>query len=322
MRSFAACPGHALTVTSSPRPRRAPVRWRSCASARSTGEAAKVVQLVFGAGGARPAMALAACALWSDPASSLRTVGVTGTNGKTTTTYFLRSVFERQGWPTAVIGTLGGARTTPEAPDLQRRSRTPGTPAAAPWRSRSRSHALVQHRLDGYSHDVAVFTNLSQDHLDYHGTMECLLRGQSRAVHSRARQRAVINADDPFGQRLLRDRRHPGRAFSLWRRRTTSRWASRRAVSASTGTRSGCAPAARSTSRNALAAAALPRALGVPRGHASRPGCRRPSRPSGPLGGGAECVSAPRRRRLRAHPRRARRRSCAARTAKPVEQAG
>ena len=97
---------------------------------------------------------------------------MTGTNGKTTTTYFLRSVFEAHGWATSVIGTLGGPRTTPEAPELQRalaHARDSQRPAVALEVS---SHALVQHRLDGYRHDVAVFTNLSQDHLDYHGTME------------------------------------------------------------------------------------------------------------------------------------------------------
>ncbi len=173
------------------------------------------VQLLVGQGGARPAMALAACVLWGDPASSLKTVGVTGTNGKTTTTYFLRSVLDEHGWPTAVIGTLGGPRTTPESPDLQR--------ALASARDGSRtavalevtSHALMQHRLDGYRHDVAVFTNLSQDHLDYHGTMEAYFAAKARLFTPEHARQAVVNADDPFGQQLLAEASIPTGSFSL-----------------------------------------------------------------------------------------------------------
>ena len=178
-------------------------------------EAAGAVQLVVGPAGARPAMALAACALWNDPASSLRTVGVTGTNGKTTTTYFLRSVFEAHGWATSVIGTLGGPRTTPEAPELQRalaHARDSQRPAVALEVS---SHALVQHRLDGYRHDVAVFTNLSQDHLDYHGTMEAYFAAKAVLFTPEHARRAVVNADDPFGRRLIEGASIPTSVFSL-----------------------------------------------------------------------------------------------------------
>jgi len=179
------------------------------------GEAAGAVQLIVGAARARPAMALAACALWSDPASSLKTVGVTGTNGKTTTTYYLRSVFEANGWPTSVIGTLGGARTTPESPELQR--------ALAHARDSDRSavalevtsHALVQHRLDGYCHDVAIFTNLSQDHLDYHGNMEAYFAAKAVLFTPEHANQAVVNADDPFGRRLLENASIQMRTFSL-----------------------------------------------------------------------------------------------------------
>ncbi len=179
------------------------------------GEAEKAVQLVFGPAGARPAMAVASCALFSDPASSLRTVGVTGTNGKTTTTWFLRSVLEHHGWPTAVVGTLGGVRTTPEAPELQRalaHARDTGRVAVA---LEVTSHALAQNRLDGYRHDVAVFTNLSQDHLDYHGTMEAYFGAKALLFAPEHAQRAVVNADDPFGRRLLEAPLVPTSVFSL-----------------------------------------------------------------------------------------------------------
>src|SRR5487761_335426 len=121
---------------------------------------------------ARSAMALAACAFFGDPAASLRTVGVTGTNGKTTTTHLLRGILEAAGWPTGVIGTLSGTRTTPESPHLQSlfaEMRDHGVVACA---MEVTSHALNQHRVDGIVFDVAVFTNLSQDHLDYHKSMD------------------------------------------------------------------------------------------------------------------------------------------------------
>ena len=178
-------------------------------------EVAAAVQLIVGTGGARPAMALAACALWDDPASSLRTVGVTGTNGKTTTTYFLRSVFEEHGWPTTVIGTLGGPRTTPEAPDLQRALARARDSRRAAVALEVTSHALAQHRLDGYRHDVAVFTNLSQDHLDYHGSMEAYFATKAQLFTSEHASRAVVNADDPYGQKLLATVAIPARPFSI-----------------------------------------------------------------------------------------------------------
>jgi len=96
---------------------------------------------------------------------------VTGTNGKTTVTHLLGSVLEEDGRPCAVIGTLDGSRTTPEAPVIQRildQARRSGRKAAALEVS---SHALTQARVDGIRFDAAVFTNLSHDHLDHHGTM-------------------------------------------------------------------------------------------------------------------------------------------------------
>jgi UDP-N-acetylmuramoyl-L-alanyl-D-glutamate--2,6-diaminopimelate ligase len=224
---------------------------------------ARAVQLVMGTAGARPAMALAACVLWGDPATSLKTVGVTGTNGKTTTTYFLRSVFEAHGWPTAVIGTLGGPRTTPEAPDLQA--------ALAHARDSNRqavalevtSHALMQNRLDGYRHDVAVFTNLSQDHLDYHGTMEAYFEAKSRLFTPEHARQAVVNADDPFGRQLLESTAIPVGSFSLSEARDLEVGLEEshfRLGNAPVRVR----PGGKINVRNALAAAAAARALDVP----------------------------------------------------------
>lgn len=169
----------------------------------SLGEHAKgAVQLVVGPGETRPAMARAACAFYGDPATALRTVGVTGTNGKTTTTYLLRSIFEQHHWPTGVVGTLDGARTTPESPELQRslaRFRDSGCAAAA---VEVTSHALVQGRVDGICFDVAVFTNLSQDHLDFHKTMEAYFAAKAKLLEPSRSRLAVVNVDDPYGRRL------------------------------------------------------------------------------------------------------------------------
>ncbi|MGA3214543.1 MAG: UDP-N-acetylmuramoyl-L-alanyl-D-glutamate--2,6-diaminopimelate ligase [Acidimicrobiales bacterium] len=224
---------------------------------------ASAVQLVMGPDGARPAMALAACVLWSDPASSLRTVGVTGTNGKTTTTFFLRAVLEEHGWPTAVIGTLGGPRTTPEAPELQRALATARDTNRSAVALEVTSHALVQHRLDGYRHDVAVFTNLSQDHLDYHGTMEAYFAAKLRLFSPEHARRAVVNADDAFGRRLLDSAVIPVESFSLAQAKDLE------VGLEESHFRLGTAPVrlrpgGEINVRNALAAAAAARALGVP----------------------------------------------------------
>lgn len=161
------------------------------------------VQLVVGPGAARAATAQAACAFYDDPARALRTVGVTGTNGKTTTTFLLRSILERHGWACGLIGTLTGARTTPEAPVLQSalaRLRDEGARACALEVS---SHALVQRRVDGVVFDVAVFTNLSQDHLDYHGSMEAYFAAKATLFTPEHARAAVVCADDAYGRRLL-----------------------------------------------------------------------------------------------------------------------
>jgi UDP-N-acetylmuramoyl-L-alanyl-D-glutamate--2,6-diaminopimelate ligase len=178
-------------------------------------EVGDALQLVVPPGTARLAMARAACAFWGDPAAALHTVGITGTNGKTTATYLLRSILEEAGWPTGVIGTLDGARTTPESPHLQRqlaRLRDEGCAASA---IEVTSHALVQHRVDGIRFDVAVFTNLSRDHLDYHETMEAYFAAKARLFTPERARFAVVNRDDEFGRRLLDRAEIPTVSYSL-----------------------------------------------------------------------------------------------------------
>ena len=121
-----------------------------------------------------------AALLAGHPSRSLTTVGITGTNGKTTTAQFLEAIFNGSGRPTGVVGTLHGPRTTPEAADLQRTLRgflDDGCDAAVLEVS---SHALALHRVDGTEFDAVVFTNLGHDHLDLHGSQEEYFRAKAR----------------------------------------------------------------------------------------------------------------------------------------------
>jgi UDP-N-acetylmuramoyl-L-alanyl-D-glutamate--2,6-diaminopimelate ligase len=181
----------------------------------SLGDVGNAVQLVVPPGTVRHAMALAARTFYGDPTTAIKTVGVTGTNGKTTTTFLLRSIFEAAGLSAGVIGTLDGARTTPESPYLYRAladQRDQGVTASALEVS---SHALAQHRVDGLVFDVALFTNLTQDHLDYHGTMEEYFAAKSMLFSPTHAKFAIVNADDPYGRRLLERPSIPTVGFSL-----------------------------------------------------------------------------------------------------------
>jgi UDP-N-acetylmuramoyl-L-alanyl-D-glutamate--2,6-diaminopimelate ligase len=161
-----------------------------------------VPQVRVAPGTVRTAMAEVAAAFWGHPARSLAMFGVTGTNGKTTVTQLVRSILEAAGRPTGVIGTLGGVRTTPEAPDLQEalaRFVASGRTAAAMEVS---SHALSQGRVDGIVFDVAAFTNLSRDHLDHHGTMEAYFGAKRRLFDADRCRQAVVLVGTPWGDRL------------------------------------------------------------------------------------------------------------------------
>lgn len=172
----------------------------------------------------REAMGPMAAALFDNPATALTVVGVTGTNGKTTDTYLLEGVFGACGLAPGVIGTTGvridgvpGSldRTTPEAPDLHRllaRMRASGVRAVAVELS---SHALAQHRADGLVVDVALFTNLSQDHLDFHPSMQAYFDAKASLFSPAHARRAVVNADDPWGRTLLDAPTIPTTSFGL-----------------------------------------------------------------------------------------------------------
>lgn len=152
----------------------------------------------------RAALGPISSALWGNPSKSMHVVGVTGTNGKTTTCALLAGIFDAQGWHAGVIGTLTGARTTPEAPMLQKRLaelRGQGARAVAMEVS---SHSLEQHRVDGTDFAAAIFTNLSQDHLDYHGTMESYFEAKAKLFSTGLCRLAVVNRSDRWGEKLAR----------------------------------------------------------------------------------------------------------------------
>lgn len=150
----------------------------------------------------RRALGPAAAAVHGCPSERLDLVGVTGTNGKTTTVRLIAWVLSWAGASVAEIGTLTGARTTPEAPELQRQ-------IAAAVRRGDRavvmevsSHALAQHRVDGCRFRAAVFTNLGHDHLDYHGSSERYWRAKARLFKPALTDRAIVNVGGHAGRRL------------------------------------------------------------------------------------------------------------------------
>ena len=151
----------------------------------------------------RVALGPIAAAFWDEPSRHIDVVGVTGTNGKTTTTHLLQSIFDAAGRRAAVIGTLTGARTTPEAPELQAQLaglRDEGTTTVAMEVS---SHALVQHRIDGTWFRVGVFTNLSRDHLDFHETMDDYFAAKASLFEPERCAVGVVNVDDEWGRKLV-----------------------------------------------------------------------------------------------------------------------
>ena len=152
----------------------------------------------------REAMGPLASELAGRPSDHLTVVGVTGTNGKTTAVHLLQAVLDAAGIPCGVIGTLTGARTTPDAPELQDQLADAVSSGARAVGMEVSSHALDLHRVDGTRFAVSVFTNLSRDHLDHHGDMSAYFLAKARLFEPDLTDVAVLNLDDPHG-RLLRD---------------------------------------------------------------------------------------------------------------------
>lgn len=146
------------------------------------------------------------------PAKSLNIVGITGTNGKTSSTYFLAAALQQLSIPCGVIGTLGngvyggikpGNLTTPDAITLQKIFADFLQQGIKHVAMEVSSHSLAQGRVEAVAFTAGVFTNLTQDHLDYHGTMQAYGAAKKRLFESLLPQYAVINNDDPFGRELI-----------------------------------------------------------------------------------------------------------------------
>src|SRR5215210_2057090 len=162
----------------------------------------------------RAAMARAAARFYGDPTARLPVLGITGTNGKTTTAFLVRSLLEAAGRRCGLLGTvtsvIGGVehpvvRTTPEAIDLQRTFAAMLEAGDLACAVEISSHALELRRADGIHVAVAVFTNLTQDHLDFHPDMEAYFAAKRLLFASPLTRARVANADDSYGRRLAEE---------------------------------------------------------------------------------------------------------------------
>jgi len=213
----------------------------------------------------RAALGAAAACCWGRPSDHLDVVGVTGTNGKTTVTALVASILRADGRPTSTLGTLSGVRTTPEAPELQRHLAgrvAAGDRAVAMEVS---SHALPLGRVNGTRFSAAAFTNLSRDHLDFHGTMEAYFTAKASLFDPSRTPVAVVDVDGPYGARLAevaeqrgltvrRVRRTDAEVVSMTPSLTTFRWQARTVRLPLAGAHNVA---------NAIVAAATAEALGV-----------------------------------------------------------
>lgn len=162
----------------------------------------------------RKTLALASRNFFGDPSSKLKIVGITGTNGKTTSSYLVHGVLEQAGIDSGLIGTVqylvGGevisaARTTPESPDLFGLMDMMVQNGCGACIMEVSSHALALHRVTGVKLEVAVFMNLTRDHLDFHKDMEEYFRAKATLFESGEVSHKVVNRDDPFGMRLIQE---------------------------------------------------------------------------------------------------------------------
>jgi UDP-N-acetylmuramoyl-L-alanyl-D-glutamate--2,6-diaminopimelate ligase len=160
----------------------------------------------------RPVLGRASALVYGEPATRLRMIGVTGTQGKTTTTRLLESGLSGIGVPAAVVGTVGtrilgedvsSALTTPEAPDLHRLLRRMVDAGVETCAMEVSSHALVMGRVGGVVFDVGVFLNLGRDHLDFHRDMDDYFEAKARLFTPEQASRGLVNIDDEWGRRLV-----------------------------------------------------------------------------------------------------------------------
>jgi UDP-N-acetylmuramoyl-L-alanyl-D-glutamate--2,6-diaminopimelate ligase len=159
----------------------------------------------------RKSLALASRNYFGDPSSKLKVAGITGTNGKTTSSYLIHGILEQAGVRSGLVGTVqylvGGevisaARTTPESPDLYGLMDSMVETGCSACVLEVSSHALTLDRVTGVAMEVAVFTNLTRDHLDFHGDMESYFQAKAALFEAREVNHRVVNRDDPYGRRL------------------------------------------------------------------------------------------------------------------------
>ncbi|MDK2122458.1 UDP-N-acetylmuramoyl-L-alanyl-D-glutamate--2,6-diaminopimelate ligase [Parachitinimonas caeni] len=160
----------------------------------------------------RDGAGVVAAHLYGDPSQSMTVVGVTGTNGKTSTASWLAQCFNRQGGKAAFIGTTGygfldaltdASHTTPDPVRLQGLLAEYRKAGASHVAMEVSSHGLDQARAHGVAFDVAVFTNLTHDHLDYHGNFDAYADAKAKLFRWEGLKAAVVNLDDPFGAQML-----------------------------------------------------------------------------------------------------------------------
>lgn len=198
-------------------------------AAAAAGAAALCVERPMGVGvpevvvrDVRRAMPLVAAAALGRPADDLVVIGITGTNGKTTTAFLVESILRADGRPTGLLGTIEvhvgdtvrpGIRTTPESTDLQlllHEMRAAGVTSVA---MEVTSHGIVLHRIDGIRFAAAGFTNLSQDHLDFHGDMGAYFEAKRSLFTPERCEGAALNVDDPYGHRIAASAQVPVLTF-------------------------------------------------------------------------------------------------------------
>ncbi len=175
----------------------------------------EIPQVIVEADLVRPVMARVASHFWDTPSKKIQIIGVTGTNGKTTLTKMLESIFSKAGVQISVMGTLSGQFTTPESLDLQR------------WLSQRvemrdqivamevSSHGIATNRVDCIEFDIAIFTNLSHDHLDFHKSMDEYFASKAALFSSRYSASALVNIDTAWGIRLKDSIDIPFQTYSI-----------------------------------------------------------------------------------------------------------
>lgn len=162
----------------------------------------------------RIAMALMAAEFYGHPADSLRMIGITGTKGKTTTSYFVKSILDAAGIESGLIGTTGnmignqwvrGNLTTPDPIELHQTLRMMVDQGVKAVCMEVSAHALAMHRLEGITFEAGCYTNLSQDHLDYFGAMEAYFETKKRYFTSGMVRNAALNVDDESSSAIIKD---------------------------------------------------------------------------------------------------------------------